>query len=248
MSILKTIQETFFSPKITILLIVIGGFLVKNNSFASDSTSTMLDEVTIEKEKHNEQNYSFDTKIEIDTLLKESLQHSTLSEYIKGASPIFLRESGSGMTSTISMRGTQASHTNVYWNGFSINSQTMGQVDFNLIPIFFIELRENIFINIYCFADKFFRNIKIFRKLPNLNNTPAERIYEFILRHKPPDCPFIRSVLLLFSHIKRRIYIIELVISFWLFSDISHTIRTSCRNSNKIITIIVTMVVIIFFI
>ena len=142
MSILKTIQETFFSPKITILLIVIGGLLVKNNSFASDSTSTMLDEVTIEKEKHNEQNYSFDTKIETDTLLKESLQHSTLSEYIKGASPIFLRESGSGMTSTISMRGTQASHTNVYWNGFSINSQTMGQVDFNLIPIFFIDDAE----------------------------------------------------------------------------------------------------------
>ena len=126
----------------SILLFVLVNFTASIASFATDSTSTLLEEIVITEEGQKKTEYSFSPQIKTDTTLKQALQHASLSEYVKGVSSVFLRENGNGMSSAISIRGTQASHTQVTWNGVSINSQTMGQVDFNLIPMFFIDDAE----------------------------------------------------------------------------------------------------------
>ncbi|NCO56061.1 MAG: Plug domain-containing protein, partial [Bacteroidetes bacterium] len=42
---------------------------------------------------------------------------------------------GDGSLTTVSFRGTDASHTKVDWNGMQINSAMNGQIDFSLIPV-----------------------------------------------------------------------------------------------------------------
>ena len=133
-------RETILGQSLLFFFFFLFSFSIA--TFASDSVSTVLDEVIVTEEGRNKVEYSFSSSIKTDTLLKSSLQHSSLSEYIKGVSSIFLRDNGNGMSSSISIRGTQASHTQVTWNGVSINSKTMGQVDFNLIPMFFIDDAE----------------------------------------------------------------------------------------------------------
>ena len=68
-----------------------------------------------------------------------TLQHTSLSDYLAQNTPVFIKESGHGMLSTISLRGTASSHTSVSWNGLTINPLTMGQVDFSQLPLFFFD-------------------------------------------------------------------------------------------------------------
>lgn len=77
-----------------------------------------------------------------DTAVLGTLQAGTLSDYMSGHSAVFVKESGKGMNSSVSMRGTAASQTAVSWNGVGINSLTMGQTDFSLIPLFFFDYAE----------------------------------------------------------------------------------------------------------
>ncbi len=75
----------------------------------------------------------------IDTLtLKESLTGS-LGELLSKHTPVFIKSYGPGSLASASFRGTSASHTQVYWNGLNINNPMLGQVDFSLIPVYFID-------------------------------------------------------------------------------------------------------------
>lgn len=55
---------------------------------------------------------------------------------IGNQSTIYFKNYGSQQLSTISLRGTSASQTNVVWNGIPVNSPTLGQTDFSVWPIF----------------------------------------------------------------------------------------------------------------
>lgn len=66
-----------------------------------------------------------------DSILKRN--GSTLTNLLNFNSTIYLKESGAGMISSPSFRGTTASQTAVVWNGININSQFLGQSDFNTI-------------------------------------------------------------------------------------------------------------------
>lgn len=57
-----------------------------------------------------------------------------ISEVLRQQSSIHIKEYGNGMLSTIAFRGTNASQTTVLWNNFNINSFTLGQMDFSLLP------------------------------------------------------------------------------------------------------------------
>jgi len=59
---------------------------------------------------------------------------STLSDLLQTLTPVYIKEYGSYMLSTISLRGTGAGHTSTLWNGFNINSSTLGITDFSQIP------------------------------------------------------------------------------------------------------------------
>jgi iron complex outermembrane receptor protein len=72
-------------------------------------------------------------KISIDTTLLKNYNNISLAELLALSSQVFIKSYGSGGTSTSSLRGTGASHTQVSWNGININNPMLGQTDFSLI-------------------------------------------------------------------------------------------------------------------
>lgn len=79
------------------------------------------------------------TKTTIDSLQKQESSGNSLAELLTKYSPLFVKSYGLGSTATVSFRGTAASHTQVEWNGLNINNPMIGQVDFSLIPSWFID-------------------------------------------------------------------------------------------------------------
>jgi len=84
--------------------------------------------------------FSVGTNLQVaDSAVLSQLQNNSLSEYLLRNTPVFIKESGNGMLSSISLRGTASSHTAVTWNGLTINPLTMGQIDFSQLPLFFFD-------------------------------------------------------------------------------------------------------------
>lgn len=73
-------------------------------------------------------------KTSIDSLMKSKMDYLDLGELLAAYTPVFVKSYGRGALSTVSFRGTGASHTQVQWDDFSINSPMLGQVDLSLIP------------------------------------------------------------------------------------------------------------------
>lgn len=65
----------------------------------------------------------------------EAHEEKTLGEMLQKVTPIYLKDYGPGNTSTITLRGTNASQTQIYWNGVPINAAGTGQTDFSTIPV-----------------------------------------------------------------------------------------------------------------
>lgn len=64
-------------------------------------------------------------------------ENAKLSDVIAKESGIYIKNYGKGQLGSISLRGTSSSHSQTFWNDFSINSITLGQTDYALIPAFF---------------------------------------------------------------------------------------------------------------
>lgn len=75
----------------------------------------------------------------IDSLFKQSLNEHDLGELLSLYTPVFIRSYGKGSLATASFRGTGASHTQVLWNDFRLNSPMLGQTDFSLLPNSFFD-------------------------------------------------------------------------------------------------------------
>lgn len=81
------------------------------------------------------QDYSLSfKKTSIDSLMKSKMDYLDLGELLAAYTPVYVKSYGRGALSTASFRGTGASHTQVKWDDFSINSPMLGQVDLSLIP------------------------------------------------------------------------------------------------------------------
>lgn len=65
----------------------------------------------------------------------ESFQGLALAEYLQQRTGLFLRQYGPGMLASLTMRGTSAGHNAVFWNGLPINSPSLGQADFSVLPV-----------------------------------------------------------------------------------------------------------------
>jgi len=63
----------------------------------------------------------------------------TLSDMLISETSLYLKTYGNNQLSTIAMRGSTSSQTAVLWNGININSPTLGQTDFSLIPLFLFD-------------------------------------------------------------------------------------------------------------
>lgn len=58
----------------------------------------------------------------------------SMADVLTFHSPVFVKSYGRATLSTVSFRGTSASHTQVTWNGLRLNSPMLGMTDFSMIP------------------------------------------------------------------------------------------------------------------
>lgn len=78
-------------------------------------------------------------KSKIDTLIIKASESASLSELLSENTAVFVKSAGRGSLATVSFRGTAASHTDVLWNGMTLKSPMFGEIDFSLIPLFFVD-------------------------------------------------------------------------------------------------------------
>ncbi|WP_303315981.1 TonB-dependent receptor [Flavivirga abyssicola] len=100
----------------------------------NDSLLNRLGEVIIQADKKLKK-YSVGYKV---TTLNDSVivrNTESFTSLLRFNSPLYLREYGSGGTSSASFRGTSSSNTAVIWNGININSINNGQTGFNSLTV-----------------------------------------------------------------------------------------------------------------
>lgn len=99
--------------------------------FSQEKKTEALDTVYLKSVKIVEKSIGQKTTV----LSKTTLQNYSpqLTEILNFETPIYFKENGLGMVSSPSFRGTTAQQTAVVWNGININSQFLGQTDFNTI-------------------------------------------------------------------------------------------------------------------
>lgn len=119
--------------KKTLFILVVQ--LICIHGFAqNDSLVNRLEEVVIQADKKL-QKHSVGYKVVTfndSVILKNTESFTSLLRY---NSPLYLREYGSGGTSSASFRGTSSSNTAVIWNGININSINNGQTGFNSLTV-----------------------------------------------------------------------------------------------------------------
>lgn len=64
----------------------------------------------------------------------QDFRGDALTEVLQRRTGLFLRQQGPGMLASLTMRGTSAGHNAVFWNGLPINSPSLGQADFSILP------------------------------------------------------------------------------------------------------------------
>ncbi len=69
-----------------------------------------------------------------DSLTQRFFQTNAIDTWLQANTPAYIKSYGATNSSTISLRGTAANHTQVFWEGIPINSTMSGLTDFSLIP------------------------------------------------------------------------------------------------------------------
>ncbi|MBT3207317.1 MAG: TonB-dependent receptor plug domain-containing protein [Bacteroidetes bacterium] len=122
---------------ISSLIVALSVFAV-NRSYSQNFSDTVnLKEIIVFEKKLNDQTGL--KTIKIDSSVLANSAGSSLDEILMKHSSISIKNYGNGAVSTSSFRGSGASHTKVLWNGVKINSPMLGQLDFSLLPAFFID-------------------------------------------------------------------------------------------------------------
>jgi iron complex outermembrane receptor protein len=113
----------------TILVGVALCCLGENNNIVADTFE--LKEVVITDTKNKKEN----ARISFQNL--ENYSARKLPNLLNDVSGIYLKSYGNGQLTTIAVRGTTSSQTEVLWNGIKLNSPMLGQSDFALLNIGF---------------------------------------------------------------------------------------------------------------
>jgi len=100
--------------------------------FSQDTLYVLkIKEVVISDNLLNDYSQTQKTQKINDSIIKQN--PSLMTSVLNYNSLIYFKENGIGGASSPSFRGTTASQTAVIWNGININSQTLGQTDFNAV-------------------------------------------------------------------------------------------------------------------
>ena len=106
--------------------------LIISISVNAQKDTVQLKEVQIYGSFSKKYNSGFSVKSIKDSLF---LANTGLQEVLQKQANIYFKEYGNGMVSSITLRGSGAQHTAVYFNGIAINSVLNGQTDFNTIAV-----------------------------------------------------------------------------------------------------------------
>ena len=128
-------KETFLFHKLRFLILFLSIIGVGDVAAQSITDSVFLvPEVVINASRN--QHFRNDIKTEIfsrDEL--SAYEGESLSRFLKSNTALNIKAYGAGGASAnVTLRGTSASHVQVNWNGFPINSVTLGSCDFSMIP------------------------------------------------------------------------------------------------------------------
>lgn len=102
--------------------------------FTQELDSMVLEEIVFEAPKFTK--YSAGAKL---ITLKKSDHTTNLNDAMAQLPSVTFKNYGNAGLSTISFRGTSASHTQLLWNGILVNSPTLGQSDFSLFPVYMMD-------------------------------------------------------------------------------------------------------------
>lgn len=106
-------------------------FFISATTFSQNDSINLLDEVKLYGNFSKKMNAGFTLQIIQDSVINNSV--ISLGNLLQKHANLYFKQQGNGMVSSISLRGTGASHTGVYWNGIAINSSLNGQTDFNTL-------------------------------------------------------------------------------------------------------------------
>ncbi len=122
--------KSYLTPFLIFLLF---GGIAGNVQSQSLSDTLSLPEFEIRSSFVTE-NHGF-KRISIDSSILMPMISADLSAVLTRHSTIFIKNYGNGSLASPSFRGTSAHHTQVQWNGISLNSPMLGQTDFSLIQV-----------------------------------------------------------------------------------------------------------------
>ena len=104
-----------------------------------NAQSIDLEEISVSADRKQKQGNSGAKMTEIEQVEIERNNTKSLSELLLENSSLQIKSMGQGAMTTVSFRGTSSSHTQVLWNGISINSPQLGNFDFSQIPVYFVD-------------------------------------------------------------------------------------------------------------
>jgi len=105
--------------------------LSAESQHALPDTVLQLDGVTIFSERSGSAKGLL--TVSLDSITRDQHPGADLAELIQGFSAAYVKNYGEGTLSTLSVRGTSANHTGLYWNGIKLSPPNIGYVDLSLI-------------------------------------------------------------------------------------------------------------------
>ena len=116
-----------------LFLVLVWSLPILADEEVRDSVKVKEVEVTASRNAHFSDGYQVE---ELSGLIKGNYSNETLGEALRHSSNVNIRSYGSpGASSSIAFRGLGASQTQVNWNGFPINSVTLGSADVSNITL-----------------------------------------------------------------------------------------------------------------
>jgi vitamin B12 transporter len=102
-------------------------------------TDSIIKLKEVEIKSNRLQHFTAGTKLEtIDSIALANHSGQNLAALLSNESQVFIRNYGNTSLATSSMRGAGSNHTAVLWNGFNISGPMSGLLDFNLVPVSFL--------------------------------------------------------------------------------------------------------------
>ena len=114
----------------TILFLAMASNLLSQNTI---SDTVRINSVTVNGHSKTRNQQTLDSSI------LGNPQHLNLGDLLSKKSHLFIKSYGIGSLATVSLRGSGTAHTQVNWNGISLNSSMNGSSDLAIFPLFFMD-------------------------------------------------------------------------------------------------------------